>query len=84
MRDLLNRSRFLPRLIAGWVGLAGIGYLVNSVVVFLAPAFAADVCRYVVVPCGLGELLLALWLLAFGVNEEHWTQQTPASQTVIA
>jgi Domain of unknown function (DUF4386) len=67
---LMWRSLFLPRLIALWVGLAGTGYLVNSVVHFLAPAYVAAVFRYVAVPSGIGELLLAIWLLAFGVNEE--------------
>jgi len=76
---LLWRSRFLPRLIAGWVGLAGIGYLVNAVVHFLAPTFGAAAFNYVAVPCGIGELLLAIWLLFFGINEERWKQHAAAS-----
>lgn len=76
---LIWRSRFLPRLIGLWVGLAGIGYLVNSVVHFLAPVYGVAVFRYVAVPCGIGELLLAIWLVALGVNEERWKQQVPTS-----
>ena len=76
---LIWRSLFLPRLIGLWVGLAGIGYLVNSVVHFLAPAYGAAAFRYVLLPCGIGELVFMIWLLAFGVNEERWKQQVPAS-----
>jgi hypothetical protein len=77
---LIWRSRFLPRLIALWVGLAGIGYLAQSVVHFLAPAYGAAVFRYLTVPAGIGELILGIWLLAFGVNEERWKEQVGASE----
>ncbi len=46
---------------------------------FLAPAFGADVFRYVLVPCGIGEFVLIIWLLAMGVNEQRWKEQATAA-----
>ena len=57
---------------AAWLAIAGAAYVANSVVHFLAPAFGAQFFRYVLVPCGLGELVLIVWLLVFGLNEEQW------------
>jgi hypothetical protein len=37
----------------------------------------------VLVPCGLGELLFIVWLLAFGLNEEKWKSQVPASSSAL-
>jgi Domain of unknown function (DUF4386) len=71
---LIWRSSFLPRVIGAWLAIAGAAYVANSVVHFLAPAFGAQFFRYVLVPCGLGELLFIVWLLAFGLNEEKWNQ----------
>jgi hypothetical protein len=71
---LIWRSSFLPRVIGVWLAIAGAAYAVNSAVHFLAPAFGAQFFRYVLVPCGLGELLFIVWLLAFGLNEEKWNQ----------
>jgi hypothetical protein len=76
---LIWRSSFLPRVIGAWLAIAGAAYAVNSAVHFLAPAFGALFFRYVLVPCGLGELLFIVWLLAFGLNEEKWKSQVPAS-----
>ncbi len=69
---LISRSSFLPRLIGVWLAIAGAAYVVNSAVHLLAPAYGAQVFRYVLVPCGLGELVLVVWLLVFGLNEEQW------------
>jgi hypothetical protein len=69
---LISRSSFLPRLIGVWLAIAGAAYVVNSALHFLAPAYGAQFFRYVLVPCGLGELVLMVWLLVFGLNEERW------------
>lgn len=80
---LIWRSYFLPRVIGAWLAIAGAAYVANSVVHFLAPAFGAQFFRYVLVPCGLGELLFIVWLLAFGLNEEKWKNQVPATSSAL-
>jgi len=72
---LISRSTFLPRVIGVWLAIAGAAYVVNSAVHLLAPAHGAQFFRYVLVPCALGELVLVVWLLVFGLNEERWKNQ---------
>jgi hypothetical protein len=72
---LISRSSFLPRLIGVWLAIAGGAYVVNSAVQLLAPAYGAQCFKYVLVPCALGELVLMVWLLVFGLNEEQWKKQ---------
>lgn len=48
--------------------LAGVCYLVNSFTMFLAPALAALLFPYILLPCLVGELALALWLVTRGVK----------------
>jgi hypothetical protein len=45
-----------------------LGYLIDSVIFFLLPNVDAAVSHVT----GLGEILLALWLLIKGVNVEQW------------
>ncbi|HVT45979.1 MAG TPA: DUF4386 domain-containing protein [Thermoanaerobaculia bacterium] len=72
---LIARSGFLPRVIGVWLAIGGAAYVANSVVHLLAPAYGAQFFRYVLVPCALGELVLILWLLIAGLNEERWKDQ---------
>jgi len=69
---LIWRSSFLPRVIGAWLAIGGAAYVVNSAVHLLAPALGAQFFRYVLVPCALGELVLVVWLLVVGLNEEQW------------
>jgi hypothetical protein len=40
----------------------------------MSPGFEAHLVPYILIP-GLAELLLALWLVVFGVNTERWREQ---------
>jgi hypothetical protein len=80
---LIWRSSFLPRVIGVWLAIAGAAYAVNSAVHFLAPAFGALFFRYVLVPCALGELVLIVWLLVFGLDEEQWKNQVSATSSAL-
>ena len=67
---LILKSMFLPRILGGLLLFAGLGWLV-----FLRPAFALSLAPYIYLPGIIGEGMLTLWLLVFGVNEERWKEQ---------
>lgn len=65
---LLVRSRLVPGLIGKMMVLAGACYLVNSYAFFLAPNLAGLLFPWILLPCLLAELSLALWLLSKGIR----------------
>jgi hypothetical protein len=75
---LIVRSTFLPRLLGVLLAISGLCYLVNSFMTFLAPTLEARLLPYILLP-GVAELLLALWLVLFGVNVRRWREQASAS-----
>lgn len=68
---LIFQSRFLPAFIGVLITLAGICYLFNSFAIFLAPEFAGSLFPFIMLPCFVGELSLALWLSVKGVKVSH-------------
>ena len=68
---LIFRSTFLPRMLGALMVFAGLGWLT-----FLSPALANRLSPYNFAPGLLGEGALTLWLLARGVNEPRWQEQT--------
>ncbi|MDR7269104.1 hypothetical protein J2X20_001733 [Pelomonas saccharophila] len=63
---LIARSGVLPRVLGGLLALAGVCYLVNSLALLLAPAFAQLLFPAILLPSLVGELALALWLTLKG------------------
>jgi len=74
---LIFRSTFLPRVLGVLLAFSGLCYLINCFANFLAPAFAAHLVPYILIP-GVAELFFALWLLVMGVNAERWKAQASA------
>lgn len=70
---LILRSTFLPRLIGALMVFAGLGWLT-----FLSPPLANSLAPYNMIPGGIGELTLTLWLLIRGVNVQGWKEQASA------
>ena len=68
---LIARSRFLPRLLGLLMVLAGVCYIANSFAGFLSPALGARLFPWILLPCLVAELSLALWLLVKGVDTRH-------------
>ena len=60
---LILRSTFLPRIIGGLMVVAGFGWLT-----FLFPPLSQSLAPFNMMPGGIGELSLTLWLLIKGVN----------------
>lgn len=66
---LIFKSTFLPRILGVLMAVAGIAGLM-----FLSPSFGAKYLPYIVA-ADIGEILLVLWLLVAGVNEQRWNEQ---------
>ena len=67
---LIFKSTFLPRALGVLMAFGGLGWLT-----FLSPALAKVLSPYNLAPGILGEGVLTLWLLVFGVNAERWKEQ---------
>lgn len=75
---LIFRSTFFPRIIGLLMAIAGLCYLTNSFVHFLAPQHS--LFPYILMPCLVAELSLCLWLIVKGVNVSKWEARAIASQ----
>jgi hypothetical protein len=67
---LILRSRLIPRVIGAMMILAGLCYAVNTLVLMLSPALSDLLLPWILLPAGLAELSLALWLAVRGVQAE--------------
>lgn len=69
---LIFKSNFLPKFLAVFLIIAGVGYLFDSFMLFLAPNFGITIVDYTFI----GEVAITLWLLIKGVNVEQWEKRT--------
>jgi len=67
---LIFRSTFLPKFLGVLMVFAGLGW-----VTFVKPSFALSLAPYVYLPGIIGEGMLTLWLVLFGVNEQRWKKR---------
>jgi len=65
-------TTYLPKAIGILVRFAGVGYLVNSFALLLAPAFAGMTSPAILLPALVGESSVCLWLLLKGVDLSKW------------
>lgn len=71
---LIFRSAFLPRALGVGMAIGGLGWLT-----FLSSPLATYLSPYNLAPGMIGEGLLTLWLLLFGVNVQRWMEQASHS-----
>jgi hypothetical protein len=64
--------------------LAGLCYLTNSFALFVAPGVASTLYPFILLPCFIGELAFALWLLVMGVNGERWRAAARGASPALA
>jgi hypothetical protein len=69
---LIFRSTFLPRFLGVLLALAGICYLVNTLVALMPKGFGEFLFPWIFLPILVGEGVLALWLLIVGINSAKW------------
>jgi hypothetical protein len=67
---LIFRSTFLPGILGALMALAGLCWIT-----YLSPPFANYLSPWNVAVGVLGEVLVYLWLLVKGVNEQRWKEQ---------
>lgn len=71
MGYLVFKSTIVPRLLGILYIISGLGYLINSFVMFLLKDFANPLFIYIAIPILIGELSFCLWLLIMGVKEQE-------------
>ena len=79
---LIFRSTFFPRILGLLLAIGGLGYSASIFANFIPPAIGADLFPYVMLPAGLAEISLALWLLVIGVNVQRWKEQASTAETI--
>ena len=72
---LVYKSNFIPRIIGILYTLAGVGYLTNSLAMFLFPHLAANLFPYVLLPAFIGEVSMSIWLIVKGINVAKWEEK---------
>lgn len=70
---LIVRSRFLPAVLGWLLAVAGAAYLADSFLNLAAPAVRASLFPWLLLPGFISESLLALWMLAVGLNPARWS-----------
>jgi hypothetical protein len=68
---LILRSRLIPRVFGALMVVAGSCYVVNTLALVLSPVLSDLLVPGILLPVGLAELSLALWLAVKGVQAEQ-------------
>ena len=66
---LIFKSTFLPRFLGVLLAIGGLGWLT-----FISPSLVKLLSPYNMAPGIIAEGILTLWLLAFGLNQQRWSQ----------
>jgi hypothetical protein len=76
---LIFRSTFLPRIIGIVLAIGGLGYLTSIFETAIPPAIAVYIFPYIMLPAGVAEISLTLWLIIAGVNVPRWKEKAAAA-----
>lgn len=66
---LTFRSGYLPRFLGAFMVAAGLGFVAKNITKVLAPAYSSD---FLLAPMFLNVLVVAIWMLARGVDRDKW------------
>jgi hypothetical protein len=75
---LLFRSTYFPRILGVGLVIAGLGYLANILVTAIPHAIAAQLFPYILLPAGVAEIALTVWLITVGLNVSRWEDRIGA------
>lgn len=75
---LIFRSTFFPRILGIGLAIGGIGYVTNILANAIPHAVGARLFPYIMLPAGVAEISLTLWLIIVGVNVPRWKMQASA------
>ena len=72
---LLFRSTFFPRILGAALAIGGICYMADILSTAIPPAIGAHLFPYIMLPAGVAEIALTLWLIIIGVNVSKWEKR---------
>lgn len=72
------RSTFLPRVLGLALAIGGIGYVGNIFVTAIPPDIRIRLFPYIMLPAGIAEIAVTLWLIIVGLNVTKWNEQARA------
>jgi hypothetical protein len=72
---LIFRSTFLPRVLGIALAIGGLGYLANILTTAIPLPIRVHLFPYIMLPAGVAEIVLTLWLIVAGVNVVRWKEQ---------
>ncbi|HEY3990520.1 MAG TPA: DUF4386 domain-containing protein [Acidobacteriaceae bacterium] len=76
---LLFESGFFPRILGLGLAIGGVGYLSNILSTAIPSAIRVHLFPYIMLPAGLAEISLTLWLITVGVNVPRWRERAGLS-----
>jgi hypothetical protein len=76
---LIFRSTFFPRILGLMLAIGGVGYSVNIFANVIPHAIGGHFFPYIMLPAGIAEISLTVWLIIVGVNASKWKEQASAA-----
>ena len=67
------KSTYLPRWLGALMIFAGLGFVAKNITKVLVPAYSSN---FLIAPMALNAVVVALWMLTMGVNQEKWRAAT--------
>jgi Domain of unknown function (DUF4386) len=76
---LLYRSTYFPRILGVALAVGGLGYVANIFARVIPIFVEVHLFPYIMLPAGIAEIALTLWLLVRGLNVVRWSERASAS-----
>ena len=76
---LMYRSGYLPRFLGALLGLVGVGFILRTFTLVLAPTYSSNL---LLLPAPITILVLTLWFLIKGVDVQKWEARVVAMRAI--